>query len=140
MTTRRLRGAYLYTLLIYSSFWRGLTALSILCGLGNARAYDSRMGRRAVPTPFLCTKENIITNKTRMIHIGSAHVFLFQISCFQSVNKSTHIIKTHAKFATLLQNYYPHASILLIGIFLYFCNILLMHSKNKYNNTKITRI
>ena len=45
MTTRRLRGAFLYTLFIYSSCWRGLTALSILCREGNARAYEPRMGR-----------------------------------------------------------------------------------------------
>ncbi len=32
-------------LFLYSSFWRGLTALSILCDEGNARAYESRMGR-----------------------------------------------------------------------------------------------
>ena len=58
MTTRRLRGAYLYTFNIYSSFWRGLTALSILCGKGNAKACYARMGRRTAPTPFLYTKEN----------------------------------------------------------------------------------
>ena len=45
MTTEASRGAFLYTLFLYSSFWRGLTALSILCDLGNARAYDPRMGR-----------------------------------------------------------------------------------------------
>ena len=46
MTTKRLRGAFLYTLFIYSSFWRGLTALSILCELGNARAFDARIDKR----------------------------------------------------------------------------------------------
>ena len=45
MTTRRLRGAFLYTIVLYSSYWRGLTALSILCDVGNARAFDARMGR-----------------------------------------------------------------------------------------------
>ena len=44
---KRLRGAFLYTLIIYSSFWRGLTALSILCDVGNAKAFGSRMDRRA---------------------------------------------------------------------------------------------
>ena len=52
------RGAYLYTIIIYSSFWRGLTALSILCDVGNAKACESRMGRRTALTPFLCIKEN----------------------------------------------------------------------------------
>ena len=32
-------------LLQYSSFWRGLTALSILCDEGNAKAYDLRVGK-----------------------------------------------------------------------------------------------
>ena len=46
MATRCLRGAFLYTLNIrYSSFWRGLTALSILCRWGNAKACALRMGR-----------------------------------------------------------------------------------------------
>ena len=36
----------IYLNLIYSSFWRGLSALSILCGLGDARAFDTRMDRR----------------------------------------------------------------------------------------------
>ena len=35
----------IYLSLIYSSFWRGLTALSILCDVGNAKAFGSRMGR-----------------------------------------------------------------------------------------------
>ena len=48
----------IYLSLIYSSFWRGLTALSILCDVGNAKAFGSRMGRRTAPTPFLYTKEN----------------------------------------------------------------------------------
>ena len=33
----RLRGAFLYTFIIYSSCWRGLTALSILCGVAMRR-------------------------------------------------------------------------------------------------------
>ena len=33
-------------IIIHSSYWRGLTALSILCDLGNARACGSRMDRR----------------------------------------------------------------------------------------------
>ena len=32
MTTEASRGAFLYTFVLYSSCWRGLTALSILCG------------------------------------------------------------------------------------------------------------
>ena len=47
----------IYTVYIYS-YWRGLTALSILCGLGNAKALVPRMGRRTAPTPFLYTKKN----------------------------------------------------------------------------------
>ena len=41
------QGVYVERIYIpdYSSFWRGLTALSILCDEGNARAYESRMGR-----------------------------------------------------------------------------------------------
>ena len=46
MTTEASRGTFLYTLLLYSSYWRGLTALSILCELGNAKAFGSRMDRR----------------------------------------------------------------------------------------------
>ena len=45
MTTKRLRGTFLYTIIIYSSCWRGLTALSILCGKGNAKARYARMGK-----------------------------------------------------------------------------------------------
>ena len=41
---------------LYSPYWRGLTALSILCGLGNARAFDARMGKKQTPTPFLYLK------------------------------------------------------------------------------------
>jgi hypothetical protein len=44
MTTKRPLGAFLY-IYNYSSYWRGLTALSILCGLGNAKACVSRMGK-----------------------------------------------------------------------------------------------
>ena len=32
MTTEASRGTFLYTIILYSSCWRGLTALSILCG------------------------------------------------------------------------------------------------------------
>ena len=35
----------IYLSIRYSSFWRGLTALSILCDVGNAKAFGSRMGR-----------------------------------------------------------------------------------------------
>ena len=45
MTMERLRGAFLYTLIIYSTCWRGLSALSFLCDVGNAKAFGSRMGR-----------------------------------------------------------------------------------------------
>ena len=58
MTTKRLRGAFLYTLFIYSSFWRGLTALSILCGVGNARAFDTRVGEIRLLRLFLYIRAN----------------------------------------------------------------------------------
>ena len=32
-------------LILYSSYWRGLSALSILCGVGNAKAFGSRIGK-----------------------------------------------------------------------------------------------
>ena len=38
-------GTYLYIFILYSPCWRGLSALSILCDVGNARAFDARMGR-----------------------------------------------------------------------------------------------
>ena len=61
MTTRRLRGTFLYTpILIYSSCWRGLTALSILCGGGNARAYSPRMDRRTGTHAFFVYQGNEI--------------------------------------------------------------------------------
>lgn len=42
-----LRGTIIYLILIVSiSYWRGLSALSILCEVGNAKAFESRMGRR----------------------------------------------------------------------------------------------
>ena len=44
MTTKR-HVERIYTF-YYSSFWRGLTALSILCDEGNAKAYYPRMGKR----------------------------------------------------------------------------------------------
>ena len=44
MTTEASRGAFLYTIL-YSPYWRGLSALSILCGKGNAKACSPRMGK-----------------------------------------------------------------------------------------------
>ena len=44
---------------IKDTYWRGLFALSILCGLGNAKACSPRMGTRTAPTPFLYIKENL---------------------------------------------------------------------------------
>ena len=37
---------YVYIPLLYITYWRGLTALSILCDLGNAKVCVSRMGER----------------------------------------------------------------------------------------------
>ncbi len=45
ITTRRLRGAILYTLILYNSFWRGLISVDYSVGLGNAKNCISRMGR-----------------------------------------------------------------------------------------------
>jgi hypothetical protein len=53
MTTRRLRGAFLYTLIIYSTCWRGLTALSILCRWAMRRPLDPGWAEKQTPTPFL---------------------------------------------------------------------------------------
>ena len=41
-------------LILYSSFWRRLTALSILCEVGNAKAFGARMGRRTGTYAFFC--------------------------------------------------------------------------------------
>ena len=46
MTTERLRGAFLYTLEYIVRAGVGWWALSILCDWGNAKACESRMGRR----------------------------------------------------------------------------------------------
>ena len=43
MTTKHLRKCVYIYIVIYT-YWRGLTALSILCDGGNAKAYSSRMG------------------------------------------------------------------------------------------------
>ena len=57
------RGAYLYTLNTYSSFWRGLTALSILCGEAMRRPVVPGWAEKQTPTPFLCMKE---TNNNKL--------------------------------------------------------------------------
>ena len=44
MTTKRLRGTYCIFYII--CYWRGPTALSVLCDVGNAKAFGSRMGER----------------------------------------------------------------------------------------------
>lgn len=62
MTTEASTWSVSIYLIIYSSFWRGLTALSILCGLGNARACDSRMGREQHLRLF-CILRRTIKNK-----------------------------------------------------------------------------
>lgn len=54
MTTRRLRGTFLYIYMLYSPYWRGLTALSILSGIGQWEGLVSRrIGREQAPAPFL---------------------------------------------------------------------------------------
>lgn len=48
---------YLYMMAgkLYISYWRGLTALLILCGWGNAKAYGPGMGRTDTYA-FFCIK------------------------------------------------------------------------------------
>ena len=71
MTTRRLRGAFLYTILLYSSFWRGLTALSILCDVGNAKAFGSRMGREQHLRLFYILRKTLLNNAFSVVRKGS---------------------------------------------------------------------
>ena len=52
MTTKRLRGTFPIYIILYSPYWRGLTALSILCELGDARAYESKIGRETDSCAF----------------------------------------------------------------------------------------
>ena len=57
MTTRRLRGTLL-SLFDYT-YWRGLTALSILSGIGQCEGLVSRrIGREQAPAPFLYVLKN----------------------------------------------------------------------------------
>ncbi len=63
MTTERLRSAFLYTFDLYSPYWRGLTALSILCDVGNAKAFGSRMGKETDSYAFFVYLNNLTTNR-----------------------------------------------------------------------------
>ena len=60
MTTRRLRSTFLY-IKLYSPCWRGLTALSILCDEGNAKAYYPRMGRETDTYAFFVYQKELKT-------------------------------------------------------------------------------
>ena len=53
MTTKR-HVVRFYIPYLYSPCWRGLTALSILCDVGNAKAFGSRMDRRTDTYAFFC--------------------------------------------------------------------------------------
>lgn len=59
MTTEASRGAFLYTLIIYSSYWRGLTALSILCGEAMREPVEPGWAEKQTPAPFLCVSVTI---------------------------------------------------------------------------------
>ena len=55
MTTEASRGAFLY-IHYYSSYWRGLTALSILCGEAMREPVEPGWAEKQTPTPFLYHK------------------------------------------------------------------------------------
>ena len=58
MTTRRLRGAFIY--LLYITYWRGLTALSVLCDVGNAKASVPRRAEETDTCAFFVSLRNLI--------------------------------------------------------------------------------
>ena len=67
MTTMRHVERIYIPKLLYSSFWRGLTALSILCREGNARAYEPRMGRRTGTYAFFVYQgKHLLKNNAAM--------------------------------------------------------------------------
>ena len=53
----------IYLSIRYSSFWRGLTALSILCDVGNAKAFGSRMGKETDSYAFFVCLNKLTTNR-----------------------------------------------------------------------------
>ena len=90
-----LRGYVSIYLIIYSTCWRGLTALSILCDEGNARAYESRMDTRTDTCAFFVYLRN-----QQQIAIADSGVFVGSINDVNEkkfvLERAGHIDGSHA--------------------------------------------